>query len=305
MIEQLIQNDLHIVLDDFHHLQNNPEINAAIEFLLTRLPPRLHLVIISRRDPDLELSRLRVLRQVNEITESHLAFNRDEINTLYSDLFDVALDAPSLAHLERKSKAWAAGLVLFYHVLREKTAVQRHALLRSVDGTVDGIASYLGESVFNHLSEEIRIFLLKTSLLSRLDVNFCNRLLSSDRCGELLVYLESNRLLTFRYEEDGDLFYYRHLFRDFLRSRCLQQLGPEAVCRLHATIAGHYESVGEQAEALKHCISGRYFTRACDLLAEIAPQMMIEGRLKQVSAYMQAIPVEYRKKLRRLSQTYY
>jgi LuxR family maltose regulon positive regulatory protein len=47
-----------LVLDDYHVL-STPAIHSGVAFLLDHLPARLHLVIATRVDPPLPLSRLR------------------------------------------------------------------------------------------------------------------------------------------------------------------------------------------------------------------------------------------------------
>jgi LuxR family maltose regulon positive regulatory protein len=50
-----------------YHLIRTQEIHRAIQFLLDYLPDSTHLVIVSQTDPPLQLSRLRVRRQMIEI----------------------------------------------------------------------------------------------------------------------------------------------------------------------------------------------------------------------------------------------
>ncbi len=47
-----------VVLDDLHEI-DAPEIHAALDYLLERLPPQMHLVIATRYAPPLALARLR------------------------------------------------------------------------------------------------------------------------------------------------------------------------------------------------------------------------------------------------------
>ena len=54
-------NHVAFVLDDYHLLED-PSIHQALAFLLDHLPPRLHLVLTTREDPDLPLARWRTPR---------------------------------------------------------------------------------------------------------------------------------------------------------------------------------------------------------------------------------------------------
>ena len=54
-----------LVLDDYH-LIDNRSIHDALSFFLENLPPQMHLVIATREDPHLPLSRLRTRGQMTE-----------------------------------------------------------------------------------------------------------------------------------------------------------------------------------------------------------------------------------------------
>ena len=66
-----------LVLDDYH-LISAVTIHDAVTFLLENLPPNLHLVLITRSDPPLPLSRFRVRGQVCEIRQADLQFTAAE-----------------------------------------------------------------------------------------------------------------------------------------------------------------------------------------------------------------------------------
>ena len=68
------------VLDDFHTIQAQA-ILEMITYLLDHMSPQLHLVILTRTDPLLPLSRLRVRNQLTEIRADQLRFTREEIAT--------------------------------------------------------------------------------------------------------------------------------------------------------------------------------------------------------------------------------
>ena len=55
-----INKDFLLVLDDFH-LINNPEINNLISYLLEYIPDNLHVVILSRSDPNISIAKLRAI----------------------------------------------------------------------------------------------------------------------------------------------------------------------------------------------------------------------------------------------------
>jgi len=69
-----LQEDLVLILDDYHLIQN-PAIHKAVSFLLDHLPARLHPIISTRIDPPWPLARLRARNQLVEIRAADLRFN--------------------------------------------------------------------------------------------------------------------------------------------------------------------------------------------------------------------------------------
>ena len=66
-----IDGDLVLVLDDYHFVET-AVIHDALAYALDYLPDHVHLVLISRSDPPLQLPRLRARRQLNELRTADL-----------------------------------------------------------------------------------------------------------------------------------------------------------------------------------------------------------------------------------------
>lgn len=114
-LETDISGDLYIILEDYHRIQMNREINQTLDFLVENMPPNLHIVIISRIDPGIPLSRLRATRELIEIKTENLTFTDNETDLLCRNLFKISLEAKELTTLRQKTGGWVTGLILFYH----------------------------------------------------------------------------------------------------------------------------------------------------------------------------------------------
>src|ERR687886_1264780 len=65
-----------LVLDDYHVIDAQA-VDQALTFLLEHLPPRMHLVITTREDPQLPLARLRARGDLSELRATDLRFTAD------------------------------------------------------------------------------------------------------------------------------------------------------------------------------------------------------------------------------------
>jgi ATP/maltotriose-dependent transcriptional regulator MalT len=100
-----------LILDDYHVL-TDVRIHEAVEFLLTYLPPSLHLVIAGRFDPPLPLARMRARGQLTEIRAADLRFTASEAAGLVSAVGKAEVDADALDVLVDRTEGWAVGLKL-------------------------------------------------------------------------------------------------------------------------------------------------------------------------------------------------
>jgi LuxR family transcriptional regulator, maltose regulon positive regulatory protein len=98
-----------LVLDDYHVI-SNADIHAGMNFLLEHLSPSLNLVIATRADPPLPLSRLRVRGQLTEVRISDLRFDMDEASSFLNDLMNLGLTASDVHALETRTEGWVAGI---------------------------------------------------------------------------------------------------------------------------------------------------------------------------------------------------
>ena len=118
ILSEILINDLDeidrefvLVLDDYHLLRNQ-DINELINTILEFPPQHMHLVIITRRDPMLDLTRLNSYGRMNQVRMKELCFSNKEILALYEKLIGLNLDQETAEKLLQKTEGWITGLRL-------------------------------------------------------------------------------------------------------------------------------------------------------------------------------------------------
>ncbi|MCB0105162.1 MAG: AAA family ATPase, partial [Caldilineaceae bacterium] len=106
-----IPDDFVLVLDDYHVIDATP-VDSALTFLLEHLPPQMHLVIVTREDPNLPLARLRARGQLTELRVTDLQFTSAEAAEFLNQVMGLALSAEDIAVLESRTEGWIVGLQL-------------------------------------------------------------------------------------------------------------------------------------------------------------------------------------------------
>jgi len=277
-LENVVKKDLIIVLDDYHTIQYSHEIKLSLDFLITHFPPEVHLILISRFDVNLPLSRLRAARKTVDIREGDLAFTTDEINRLYSQLFYIFLKQESLEILRRKTEGWVSGLILFYHALKGKGPAEIEKLLLTLKGSQKLIFSYLEENVYNLLTDEKKEFLIKTSILPRVNAEFCDQLLHIHNSRDILKDLQENHLFTSSFDDVDKWYTYHQLFRDFLQTKLITELGCKTVLELYKQAAGLLENFDEDKEVISDYLNEESFSNVWRRLNTNEPKTV--GSLK-------------------------
>ena len=152
------------------------------------------------------------------------------------------------------------------------------------------------ENVYELQSDEIKSFLIKTSILSYIDVDFCNQLLGIENSGDILQELEEKHLFTFLLNEEREWYYYHRLFSEFLQKKLASELDREAILNLHKAAAIAMEKRTEDEEAVRHYLMAEQFEYAGILFKKVCGRLLKEKRLQVIDYYFNKIPdsLQYR-----------
>ena len=160
-----------LVLDDYH-LITTPLIHEGLVFLFEHLPAQMHLILTSREDPSLPLSRLRGQGQLAEIRADSLRFTLEEAAQFLHRVLGMHLSQEQVAELGARTEGWIAGLQLA--ALAMKGRDDLNAFISAFTGSHRYILDYLTEEVLSRQPEQIQNFLLQTSILNRLCGPLCD-----------------------------------------------------------------------------------------------------------------------------------
>ena len=280
--------DVLLVLDDYH-LVASPRVHATVATLLDRCPPRLHLVLITRTDPPLQLSRLRVRGDLAELRAEHLRFSLDEAVEFFRDRVGTELSERDVHRLLARTEGWAAGLQLA--ALRLQDRADSSAFIERFTGADWHIVNYLGEEVLTSQPPRVRDFLLMTSVLNRMCAPLCNALTGRADGAELISEVHRANLFLIPLDDERHWFRYHHLFGGLLRHE-LARTVPEQPSALHKRAAEWYTDHGDAAEAIGHAIASGDTSLSRRLVAAHWRQPFNAGQLETVRMWLDALPVE-------------
>ena len=277
-----------LVLDDYHVIDAR-DVQDGMAFLLEHLPPQMHLVIASRADPTLPLSRLRGRGELVEIRAADLRFTPDEAAAYLNEVMGLVLTAQDVAALEGRTEGWIAALQLAALSMQGRADIA--GFIAGFAGDDRYIIDYLVEEVLQRQPDNVRSFLLKTSILSRLSGPLCDAVTGQHGGKPMLEALDRGNLFLIQLDDRRQWYRYQHLFGDVLRAHLLDEQ-PDRVHELHLRASDWYERNGERSEAIRHALAAEDFERAADLVELAIPAMRRSRQEATVRGWLEALPGE-------------
>lgn len=288
LLNEISENETEFVLalDDYHVI-NEQSIHDALSFLIERLPPHAHTLITTRSDPPFPLARLRARGELKELRSADLRFNLSEAGMFLNEVMNLQLTSNDISALEERTEGWITGLQLSALSLQGRE--NKSDFVKEFAGDNRFILDYLLEEVLHCQSEQVQDFLLRTSVLSRLNGSLCDALTQNDNGHETLEHLNRSNLFLIPLDNKGGWFRYHHLFADLLRFK-LRQKQSAMVSQLHTKASVWCEENDSIEEAINYALSAKDWERALNLIAPIAYKLITLAKFERVRHWVESIP---------------
>ena len=278
-----------LVLDDYHLIEAQP-VHASLGFLLEHRPAALRLVLASRADPPLGLARLRGRGQLAELRAAELRFTVEEAAALLRQTAGAALPEAAVAALTARTEGWVAGLQLASLSLRQHSDVA--GFVATFSGSNRYVLDYLTEEVLEHQPDEVRSFLLETSVLERLSGALCDAVTGRAGSQAMLEQVERANLFLVPLDEVRGWWRYHQLFADLLRARLLEHQ-PGQAAQLHRKAAAWCEEHGLADDAVRHAVAAGEMIWAARLIERHFDAVYnLHGEAATIQRWLSAMPTD-------------
>ncbi|MFN2212441.1 MAG: LuxR C-terminal-related transcriptional regulator [Anaerolineales bacterium] len=280
--------DLILVLDDYHVIEAG-QIHNDLSYLLEHQPSNLHLILITRIDPPLSFARLRAYNQLVEIRAGDLQFSTDEAAILFNDVMRLDLKPKQVEALNWRAEGWIVGLNLAGLTLKGKAVSE--ASIEHFTKSHQFILDYLTEEVLEVLPNELRQFLLRTSILDRFCAALCAAITDNPGSQQVLDELHNDNLFLIPLDPSGTWFRYHHLFAEVLYS-LLERDHSGEISALHLKAAAWFESAGYPGEAVEHAVRSGDMRQAKELILRHWPSILHRGEVVTLLRWLEGLPEE-------------
>ena len=277
-----------LVLDDYH-LLTDEALHTSLTSFIERLPPQVRVILSTRADPPLPITRLRGRGQLLEVRADQLRATPEEARAFLGEVMNIELPEQELAAVEERTEGWLVGLQLVGLSLQGRpTSID---LFEEVSGQQGYILDYLTEEVLSRQEPAVQRFLLHTSILERLTAPLCDAVTGQSGSQQVLEMLHRANLFLVPLDSQRRWYRYHALFAEALRSR-LEQVEGEVIRDLHLRASQWYAEQGDTITAVQHAMSACDWERAADLLEPLA-QIRFWGREQTIARrFLESFPAE-------------
>jgi len=289
-----------LVIDDYHVI-NDPRIDELLSELLIHPPRSLHLVVITRTDPQINLNRLRAIGQVKEIRTQKLRFSVADTIELLEQQLRVEVDREAASLLEERTEGWVTGIRLAALSMQHRDNAQ--GILRRLAAEHRYIWDYLISEVLSALKPEIQDFLIKTAILDRFCASLCDAVLGNSDAEsmmppatyaagpqEIIETLQQENLFIIPLDGQRRWFRYHHLFQQLLMVELKKRYSANEIAVFHLQASSWYSQTGLMDEALQHALEAGKDLAAAQLLEENARTLLDEDRWHVLEKWMARLP---------------
>jgi ATP/maltotriose-dependent transcriptional regulator MalT/two-component SAPR family response regulator len=239
-----------LILDDYHLVSNVAFINHTISRFLQLTGEHVHLILSTRNLPNLPDAPLMIARnQVGGLSFEELSFYPEEIQQLFQQNNGILLSREDAQTLVKETEGWIAAIHLTNG--NPGTLPQMHPLESTRE-----LFDFFANEVLLRQSEQVRRFMLMTSVFDAFDVSLCERVLEPLMEGQrfnwpvLFETVRTGNLFSVPLDNEGRWMRYHHLFQHFLRSQ-LQYEQPVLAWHIEQNLGRAYEEQQAWEEALE------------------------------------------------------
>ena len=282
---EALGSDAFLVLDDIHDI-SHPDIWDSLSYLIRYMPPMMHLILISRLEPLLDLATLELKSQLSRIGTEDLQFQRQEIVAFFATR-NLLLTEHETDLIEHYSEGWAAALVAAALSMDDhRSSSEGRVIPFQSMATLD---HYLYREVFSAWEPDKQDFFLKTSILDALCGDLCDSLTGRRNCEQLLRTLHQGNSFLTPMDDKGSWYRYHHLFKDMLQAHLLAS-APLQVAELHRKAARWHRENGYPLQAIEHYLASGDPLQAVQLIEGQSIAIIDSGHSESAMTWIQRLP---------------
>ena len=278
-----------LVLDNYQDLPSDAPLTPLLALALSESPENINTIIISRNDPPPAYARLRINGLLSVLSWDEIKFTFDECKAFISMPGGNAPPSnEDFEQLYEQTQGWIAAFVL----MTEKIGQLPGAF--HLSGHFDTLFDYFAGEVFQKLDQEVQSFLLKTALLTTINVEVANKLTHAPHAEQILKDLTRRNYFTVMHGIEPLCFEYHPLFRQFLLSKAGDTYSKDQLNEFRVEAASLLVTQGDVEQAIALHLAGEAYETATALIIKHADLFFQQGRNQTIIHWIEMLPEELR-----------
>ncbi|MBI4722511.1 MAG: tetratricopeptide repeat protein [Candidatus Stahlbacteria bacterium] len=296
-----VKDELFIILDDYHLIENTEAINNALYYLLTHTPYNIHFIIGAQTITNFSISNIRVKGELLEITNKELIFTKKETQTLFIETYHINFSQAEFEEIDICLEGWITALqLLSYIILMGHNPKRSDVIIKRSDVIIkkaleklnlgEETLEYFQNELFELQPETVRSFLVKSAILEEMIPSSCDYILKRSDSLQILNYLVENNLFTFCVDKEKEVYYYHHLFRNFLLNKFRQQEDKNIIKKYHLSAGIYFEKALNFTASIEHYLSANETERAIQIIETKGETLLKEANISMLEQWLKRIP---------------
>ncbi len=282
-----LQEPVYLVLDELENIKAI-KLVKLLGYFIENSPANLHIILISKESLALPVASWQAKGKINVINHKILKFNADDIKKYFA-INNQELAEEDSRKIAEKTEGWIAAIHMI--LLANKNIDDWKEIDFEIGQTDSFIFDYLLQDVLAKQSDDIKDFLLKTSILERFNSKLINHLIS-ENAEKLIEVVEEKQLFLYKTDQKGNWYRYHNLFAEALKRKLSQDQNSLKI-ELHLKAIEWYLENSYYSQALKHAIESKQFNLAGQIIYDNIEEFIRQSKQNLINKYLNLIPEEY------------
>ena len=282
-----------LVFDNYHEVPAQSVLHQLLPHAFQELPTQVSVIVMSRQDPPPMMASLQSNQTMVQIDAEPLYLLKSEAKALVHLHLRGKVDRETQRFVDAvydRVGGWAAGVMLTLEHVKSRYVTA----LDSMGHVPEHIFHYLASEVMERLRPDTQELLLKTSVLSDIDVPLAEQLSGLSYAGTVLRELHAGRYFTERREGTCISYRYHPLFREFLLHRAQQVLGSGEFRALQRRAAELLVSAGRIEDGVLLLQAAEDWNGLVPTILAQANGLIESGRSQTLEAWICSLPESVR-----------
>lgn len=196
-----------MVIDRLQFIRNT-SLLRSIKKLLSDMLRHWRIIIIDRAELPSIFNDLMLKKHICLITLKELSFNQEEIEMFFS-INGCTVSPEEISQISKETEGWPASLSVIL-------TISRGGPISYSEVAREYVMGFFETEIWEYLDDDIKDFLLRTSILDKLTPAVCNAVTNKGATLPVLRWLFENGLFIYRLAKK-DTYQYKRVFIDFLQ----------------------------------------------------------------------------------------